>query len=123
MRMTRRILAVTLCLLTVFAVTVGASAAVYRKTTTHSYSCKAHSDCQTVTFVSEGNTVTGQVYDKYFSGNNSHWPNAFRYDNVWSYKIGNAGFAKGTYTLYSSLVTQWASIAFSSTSNTITHTY
>lgn len=123
MRMTRRILAVTLCLLTVFAVTVGASAAVYRKTTTHSYSCKAHSGCQTVTFVSEGNTVTGQVYDKYFSGNNSHCPNAFRYDNVWSYKIGNAGFAKGTYTLYSSLVTQWASIAFSSTSNTITHTY
>lgn len=123
MRKIRTIFAFALCLLMVFTIAVETSATICRKITIDSYSCKAHSNCLSVTFVSEGNTVTGDVYDKYFSGNSSHWPNAFRYDNVWSYKIGNAGFAKGTYTIYSSLITQWASIAFASTSDTITHTY
>lgn len=71
----------------------------------------------------KGDTATGKIYDKYFSGQKSHWPNAFRYDSVWSYQIGNTGYAKGTYTAYSSIITQWVSLAFSSVSHTITHTY
>ena len=124
MRKLRTIVVLILCIAAIFAiVAVPASAATYRKTTTVSYSCKAHNNCHWVKFTSEGNTTTGAIYDKYFSGNSSHWPNAFKYDNVWSYQIGSTGYAKGTYTLYSSLITQWVSMSFKSVSRTITHTY
>lgn len=124
MRKLRMIIALVACIAVVLSVAMSpASAAIYTKTTTHSYSCNAHSGCQWIKFVSQGNTANGDIYDKYFSGNGSHWPNAFRYDNVWSYKVGNWGYAKGTYTIYSSLITQWVSIAFSSSSDTIVHTY
>lgn len=122
MKILKKICALVLCLMVVFSC-ITASAAVYTKKTTHYYSCNAHSNCSYVTFASQGDTSTGKIYDKYFSANHAHWPNAFRYDNVWSYQIGTTGYAKGTYTLYSSLITQWASIAFASTSRTITHTY
>lgn len=103
--------------------TIQASAAIYRKTTTHYYSCMLHDDCMNIVFVSEGNTVTGDIYDVYFSGHDAHWPNAFTYGNTWSYKIGDTGYAKGTYTFYSSLITQWASLAFKSSSETCVHVY
>lgn len=120
----KRLLFIMLIFCLLFVSTGGAvSAAEYEMTTTHSYSCKAHKNCLSVAFKSHGETSNGKIYSKYFSGNNSHWPNAFKYDNVWSYKVGNTGYAKGTYTLYSSLVTQWASLSFKSTSKTITHTY
>lgn len=118
-----RILAITLCIVVVICSCLTATATEWYKTTTDSYSCKVHSNCAYITFYSHGNDSNGAIYDKYFSANHSHWPNAFRYDKVWSYKVGNTGYAKGTYTLYSSLVTQWASIAFASTSDTITHVY
>lgn len=123
MRKTRAIVALMLCLAMALSISTAVSAAVYHTTTTHYYSCRTHDDCMWIKFYSHGDTSTGTIYDKHFSGNHSHWPNAFRYDNVWSYKVGNTGYAKGTYTLYSSLITQWASIAFASTSDTITHTY
>lgn len=92
--------------------------------TTHYYSCKAHSyNCHQVTFTSQGNTSTHEIYDKYFSSNTSHWPNAFRYDNVWITKTSTLSYAKGTYTIYSSLITKWASLSFASTSKTISHVY
>ncbi|MDD3239057.1 MAG: hypothetical protein PHW47_03035 [Lachnospira sp.] len=100
-----------------------AGATEYVKSTTHSYACNAHDGCSWITFRSHGETSNGTIYDCYFSDNSSHWPNNFRYDNVWSYTVNNWGYAKGSYTLYSSLITQWASIAFSSTSNTIVHVY
>lgn len=118
-----KLLALVLCMAMIFSVVSVAYAVGYYKTTTHSYSCRVHNGCMWIKFFSHGDVGTGNVYDKYFSGNRSHWPNAFRYDNTWSYKVGNTGYAKGTYTIYSSLITQWASIAFSSTSDTITHIY
>lgn len=123
MRISKRIFALCLCLLLAFTGTTNTFATIYQKTTTRYFSCRVHSNCTYIAFVSEGNTDTGDVYDKYFSGSHSHWPNAFTYDSVWSYKIGNTGFAKGTYTIYSSLITQWASLSFSSTTETFTHTY
>lgn len=114
-----KLVAIVLCV----AMVISAASVASARTTTDSYSCRVHSGCHWVKFYSHGNTENGDIYDKYFSGNHSHWPNAFRYDNVWSYKVGNWGYAKGTYTLYSSLITQWASIAFASTSDTITHVY
>ena len=119
----KRVSAFLVCLVVMLSCVVPANAATYRKTTTRYYSCRAHSNCMHITFSSHGNTSTGDVYDYYFSGNHSHWPNAFRYDSTWSYKVRSTGYAKGTYTAYSSLVTQWASLSFSSTSSTITHVY
>lgn len=75
-----------------------------------------------ITFKSHGNTDTGAIYDKYFSSYYAHWPNAFREDSLWSYTVGTTGYAKGKYTFYSSLITAWASIAFASTTETMTHT-
>ncbi len=103
--------------------TSGSSSALKRTTTTTRYSCRAHSNCMYIKFVSEGNVSTGAVYDKYFSASSAHWPNAFTYGKVWSYKIGTTGYAKGTYTIYSSLITQWVSLTFTSKTKTITHTY
>ena len=123
MKNIKKIMALMLCIAMALSIAVVASAAQYWKTTTHYYSCNAHNNCMWVKFTSHGDTTTGKIYDKYFSGNSSHWPNAFRYDNVWSYSVGNTGYAKGTYTVYSSLITQWVSLAFSSTSRTITHIY
>lgn len=118
-----KLIALALCLVVVFSCVSVASAAVETKSTSHYGSCRAHNYCHRVTFKSQGDTVTGKIYDKYFSSNKSHWPNAFRYDSVWSYQVGNTGYAKGTYTLYSSIITAWVSLAFTSRSNTIVHTY
>lgn len=123
MRKVTRILTLALCLVMILSCVLTSSAAVYTKTTAQYSSCRAHSNCMYVSFRSQGNSSTGVIYDKYFSSNSSHWPNAYRYDNVWSYRIGNTGYAKGTYTLYSSIVTQWMSLAFKSSSRTIVHTY
>lgn len=117
----KRVLALILCVILVVACIVPVSAAGYVSTVT--YSCRAHSGCMYVKFTSHGDHASGNVYDYYFSGNKSHWPNAFRYDRTWSYKVGTTGYAKGTYTIYSSLITQWVSLAFTSSSRTLTHTY
>ena len=78
--------------------------------------CRAHSGNTTDMYILlaatfDGNTCTDVWWDSSYS----HWPNAFSYDST---AIGN-GYARGTYTIYSSLITQWASIAFSSRTNTI----
>lgn len=117
----KRVFALILCFVLVFSCIAPASAAGY--VTTVTYSCRAHNGCMYVKFASHGDKASGDVYDYYFSANKSHWPNAFRYDRTWSYKVGTTGYAKGTYTIYSSLVTQWASLSFSSSSKTLTHTY
>jgi hypothetical protein len=100
-----------------------AGSAILTKYTTHYYSCRVHTNCHHITFKSQGNTTTGQIYDKWFDSMDSHWPNAFRVDSTWSYTVGTTGYAKGTYTIYASIITQWASLAFKSTTRTITHTY
>lgn len=117
----KRVFALILCFALIFSCITSVSAVGY--TTTHTYSCRAHSGCMYVKFASHGDCASGKVYDHYFSANKSHWPNAFRYDKTWSYSVGTTGYAKGTYTIYSSLVTQWVSLAFKSQSKTITHTY
>jgi hypothetical protein len=101
-----------------------ASAYTQSKNTPHYYGCRAHgSGCQYINFYSQGDVGTGTIYTKYFSSSYSHWPNAFRYDRTFTYYSGRNGYACGTYTAYSSLITQWASLSFQSYTNTITHVY
>lgn len=116
-------LVMALVLVAVSTLSTVANATVYTKTTTHYYSCNAHTSCMYITFESTGDTYDGYIYNCDFINNHSHWPNAFREDKVWSYTIDNWGYAKGKYTIYSSLITAWASLAFSSTTDTITHVY
>lgn len=125
MKKTLKIVSLTLAVFIVcsFFFMNGASSAIVTKTTTHYYSCRVHTNCHYISFKSQGNTTTGQIYDKWFDNMHSHWPNAFRVDSTWSYTVGTTGYAKGTYTVYSSLITEWVSLAFQSTTRTITHTY
>lgn len=102
---------------------IGLAAEVWLSST-RNYTCNAHNYyCSHITFISHGNTTSGTIYDRYFSSHQTHWPNAFREDNVWSYTVGTTGYAKGKYTVYSSLITAWASLAFTSQTRTITHIY
>lgn len=101
-----------------------AFASAYRAYDTYDcWDCKLHGYCCYICFSSSGDIDTGDVYDTYFSAVSAHWPNNFEAGSTWSYKVGKVGYAKGTYTGYSSLITQWVGFKFSSRTCTITHVY
>lgn len=82
----------------------------------HKYWCLPHCGRETDMYISltamfDGKTCTDVWWDSSYS----HWPNAFSFGSTAS----GYGYARGTYTIYSSLITQWASIAFDSQTRTI----
>jgi len=122
------LLTAVVCLIVLSLAGGAVSAYETTKSTTHEYICGLHSvlgwdSCAHITFYSHGETDSGDVYDKCFSDSACHWPNGFNYGDVWSYKVATTGYAKGTYTSYSSLITTWMSLAWSSYTTTITHIY
>lgn len=76
------------------------------------YSCRAHSCCQYITLSA---VFDPSCKDVYWSGTYTHWPNACTLGETKKY----TSYARGTYTMYSSLITQWASLAFQSFTDTI----
>lgn len=99
------------------------NAATGDKYRTYWYEDKAHGYCSNITLGATGDSVTGKIYGKWWDSSYAHWPNAFTKETPWHYNVGAYGYVKGTYTIYSSLITQWASIAFQEITNTITITF
>ena len=117
MKKCMKILSCMLCIALVLAtLIVPASAARVQRWSTHTYSDLAHGSCNYVRLSAIGDTTTHKVESQWFDSSYTHWPNGVTFGNTWR----GYGYAKGTYTMYSSLVTQWASIAFSSKTDTIT---
>ncbi|MBR2409204.1 MAG: hypothetical protein IKB07_09680 [Lachnospiraceae bacterium] len=92
-----------------------ASAAV-TKTSGYKYWCRAHSNNATDMYIYLSAKFSGKTCtDVWWDSSYSHWPNAFSCGSTAS----GYGYARGTYTAYTSLITQWVSIAFDSETCTI----
>ncbi len=92
-----------------------ASASV-TQTWPHEYWCFMHSGKASDMYIYLSAIFDGKVCeDVWWDKSYSHWPNAFSFGSTAS----GYGYARGTYTMYSSLITQWASIAFDSKTSTI----
>jgi len=85
---------------------------------THYYNCRAHSTGVDMYVTLAGYKNNGKFESAYFSDIHTHWPNGV--NNMKTWKQNNNREILGQYTIYSSIVTQWASIAFKSTTKTIT---
>lgn len=124
MKKRRNILAFALALLligaTIFTNSKKVSAYGWTQRDTDWWYCRSHSNCSYITLEASGDTGTGKIYDVEFVQKKTHWPNAFSEDRVWSYTVGKNGYAKGKYTVYSSIITTWVSLSFSSQTDTIT---
>ncbi len=86
------------------------------KSNTHYWTCRKHSKNSSDMYI----TLTAKFSSKkctdvYFSRSYAHWPNAFKEGSTAKYTTS----ARGSYTAYSSLITQWASLAFASYTDTI----
>lgn len=82
----------------------------------HKYWCRAHNSKSTDMYITlSANYSDKNVSDAWWSDSYSHWPNAYTYGDTAS----GDGWARGTYTIYSSLITQWASLSFNSKMDTI----
>ena len=93
--------------------TVPVSAAT--KKGTHEYTCKHHNykTCQHVRLACD---YTGKkIKSTWWDSSYTHWPNGVKFGSRGS----GTGYARGTYIFYSSLITQWASVAFSTRTATI----
>lgn len=76
----------------------------------------------TVTFYSEGNNTTHKVYDKYLTS----WtivPYGVKDTSTWITTYPSCVKAKGQYTVYAGLDTQWVSLPVYSYTGVMTHTY
>ena len=95
--------------------------------TFHTYKCKLHEatggTCAEIQFRSHGDDSNGNVYSMSFPSKTSHYPNGFRDLSTSSYKVGSTGYAKGTYTAYSSALLEGNSFEWQSKTRTITHVY
>lgn len=115
----KKIFSVLLAFILVFGV-LEISSTVEAKATTKSctdyWTCKLHDNKATDMYITLTAKFSSQkCTDVYFSRSHSHWPNAFSEGSTVKYKKS----ARGTYTAYSSLITQWASFAFDSYTSTI----
>ena len=92
------------------------SASAAQKYGTHNYWCRAHKNKGSDMYVQLTATYSGKsITGVWWNSSYSHWPNAFTLGSTAS----GYGYARGTYTIYSSLITQWASLSFSSQTDTI----
>ena len=109
------ICAATLCAVSAMSATmIPASAAT--KTRTHYYTCRAHKNNSTDMYIQLAASYSGKkVTGVWWNSSYAHWPNAFTFGST----ANCTSYARGTYTAYSSLITQWASLSFSSTTDTI----
>ncbi len=96
---------------------------VSARTTTKSFYDKAHGKCNYIKLYSDGSYSQNKVYTVYFSSSYTHWPMGITEDREWSYETPSYAYANGKFTIYSSLVTQWASISFKSNTYTMKHKY
>ncbi len=86
------------------------------KTNSHYYTCLAHKNKGTDMYIQLAASYSGKkVTGVWWNSSYAHWPNAFTFGNT----ANCTSYARGTYTAYSSLITQWASLSFSSTTDTI----
>ncbi len=109
------IIAAVAAICVVTAVPAVASAAVTR-TSGYKYWCRAHANDYTDMYIYLSAKFNDKTCtDVWWDSSYAHWPNAFTCGSTAS----GYGYARGTYTAYSSLVTQWVSLAFSSETNTI----
>lgn len=80
------------------------------------YSCRLHgqySGCMHITLAAKFSS--SKCTDAYWDSSYTHWPNGIAFGDTKSYTKS----ARGTYTIYTSLITQWASVAFNSETHTI----
>lgn len=82
--------------------TVPASAATKTKTSTDTWKSFGITFV-TVQLSAQGDTVSGKIYDVWFSKVSSVYPFYISDKSTWSYQIGNYGYAKGQYTLHGSI--------------------
>ena len=102
-----------LLLLVLFSVSLMVPVSAATKKGTHNYSCRQHKSCMYVRLACD---YTGKkINSTWWDGSYMHWPNGVKFGSRGS----GTGYARGTYTAYSSLITQWASIAFQSYTDTI----
>lgn len=111
-RFLKRTSAVITALLLVAALTFPTSAAV--KTQKHFFGCRGHGySCGHVGLSCD---YTGKkINSTWFSSSQFHFPNGVNFGTTGS----GSGYARGTYTVYSGLVTDWFSLTFSSYTDTI----
>lgn len=91
-----------------------ATVTIVTKTKSAIYGCKAHGNgCMNVRLSAK--FISSKCQDVYWAGSNTHWPNAVTFGATKKY----TSYARGTYTIYSSLITQWVSLSFDSETNTL----
>lgn len=116
-KMKNIIIKLMLALVLFVGITAGATESVQAatKTGTHYYTCTGLHDyyCMHVRLAAEFSS--SKCTDVYWQSSSTHWPNGVTFGVTKKY----TSYARGTYTIYSSLITQWASIAFSSDTDTI----
>lgn len=84
------------------------------KTNVVYYGCRFHGyGCMHVKLAAKFNSK--RCVDVYWAGSNTHWPNAIDFGTTKVYTT----YARGTYTIYSSLITQWTSLSFASITDTM----
>ncbi len=107
--------AAALCAVSAMSATmIPASAAT--KTNSHYYYCLAHRNKGTDMYIQLAASYSGKrVSSVWWNSSYAHWPNAFTFGST----ANCTSYARGTYTAYSSLVTQWASLSFASRTDTI----
>ncbi len=120
--MKKRITALILCMSLVFSFIcvefpeVLIVEASDRPTETHYWWCRAHAEKEEDMYIALSADCSSSGYvSAYFSRSYAHWPNAFTYGDIVVAKTS----ARGTYTVYSSIITQWVSLAFCSYTETI----
>ncbi|WP_302630338.1 hypothetical protein [uncultured Eubacterium sp.] len=111
----RTIIVIILSLALVTRVNLGITTNVYAATKSKAayYSCKVHNNCMYAKLSAKFNKT--KCTDVYWEGSKTHWPNGITLKDTKKY----AKSARGTYTIYASIVTQWASLSFKSETDTI----
>lgn len=105
---------ITIILTMMLATAMPFSALAAIKSASHYYTCRGHGyNCQYVTLSCEYSKKTAKSV--WFSNAYFHWPNGVKYGS----RGRGTGYARGTYTAYSGLVTEWVSLTFQSRTNTI----